>query len=92
MPPCTVMIPVENAVRELDAKLLLAAVAAERGFPVVLGSRTYLHFAVHRIPRGVYLAKSMRKLSRVMFRILRELGHDVVASDDEALVRAPAAA
>lgn len=87
---CTLMIPVENAVRELDAKLLLAAVAAERGFPVIVGSRQYLHYEVPRIPRGVYLAKSMRKLSRVMFRILRELGHDIIGFDEEALVHPPA--
>ena len=84
------MIPVENAVRELDAKLLLAAVAAERGFPVVIGSRQFLHSEVPNIPRGVYLAKSMRKLSRVMFRILRELGHDIIGFDEEALVHPPA--
>jgi surface carbohydrate biosynthesis protein len=84
------MIPVENAVRELDAKLLLAAVAAERGFPVVIGSRQFLHYEVPNIPRGVYLAKSMRKLSRVMFRILREVGHDIIGFDEEALVHPPA--
>lgn len=89
MTACTLMIPVENAARELDAKLLLAAVAAERGFPVVLGSRPHLHYALHRIPRGVMLAKSVRKPSRVVFRIARELGHDVVAFDEEALVRPP---
>jgi surface carbohydrate biosynthesis protein len=81
------MIPVENQVRELDAKLLLGCVAAERGFPVVLGSRTYLHFAADSIPRGVYLAKSMRSLSDKMFTILRKLGHEIVAFDEEGLVR-----
>lgn len=89
MNPCSVLIPVETAVRELDAKLLLAAVAAERGFPVVLGSRTYMHYALHALPRGVYLAKSMRRPSRVVFRIARELGHDIVAFDEEGLVRPP---
>ena len=33
--PSTLLIPVEIQVRELDAKVLLAAVAAERGFPVL---------------------------------------------------------
>ncbi len=33
----TLIIPVENQVRELDAKLLLGCVAAERGLPVILG-------------------------------------------------------
>ncbi len=83
------MIPVETQIRELDAKILLACVAAERGFPVVIGSRAFLHFRVASIPRGVYLAKSMRSLSIRMFKILRQLGHEIVAWDEEALVHPP---
>jgi surface carbohydrate biosynthesis protein len=83
----TLIIPVESQVREIDAKVLLACVAAERGFPVVIGSRSFVHYAVSAIPRGVYMAKSMRSLSDRMFAILRQLGHDIVAWDEEALVR-----
>ena len=83
----TLIIPVENQVRELDAKLLLGCIAAERGFPVILGSRAYVHFAADSMPRGVYLAKSMRSLSDRMFTILRKLGHEIVAFDEEGLVR-----
>jgi len=83
----TLIVPVEAQVRELDAKLLLACAAAERGFSVVLGSRAFVHFGVADLPRGVYLAKSMRKLSDKMFSILRELGHEIAAFDEEALVR-----
>ena len=70
----TLIIPVETQVRELDAKILLSCVAAERGFPVIMGSRAYIHFKVASLPRGVYLAKSMRKLSIRMFSMnsLRE--------------------
>ena len=82
----TLILPVENQVRELDAKLLLACVAAERGFRVVFGSRAPIHYAVSSIPRGVYMAKSMRRLSDRMFSILRQLGHEIVAWDEEALV------
>jgi len=85
----TLIVPVENQYRELDAKLLLSCVAAERGFPVILGSRAFVHYQVASIPRGVYLAKSMRQLSDRMFGILRNLGHEIVAFDEEALVRAP---
>ena len=85
----TLMIPVETQVREIDAKILLACVAAERGFPVIMGSRAFLHFQVAAIPRGVYLAKSMRSLSIRMFKILRQLGHEIVAWDEEALVHPP---
>jgi surface carbohydrate biosynthesis protein len=85
----TLIIPVENQNRELDAKLLLSCVAAERGFPVLLGSRTFIHFEIASLPRGVYLAKSMRSLSERMFDILRKLGHEIVAWDEEGLVRLP---
>ena len=87
--PSTLIIPVENQVRELDAKLLLACMAAERGYPVLLGSRAYCHFAAAGAPRGLYLAKSMRGLSNSMFRILRLLGHEIVSWEEEALVHPP---
>jgi surface carbohydrate biosynthesis protein len=64
-------------------------VAAERGFRVVMGSRALLHHRVSSLPRGVYLAKSLRRLSDRMFAILDRLGHDIVAWDEEALVHLP---
>ena len=85
--PSTLIIPIENQVRELDAKLLLGCVASERGYPVVLGSRAFVHYAMHQLPRGVYMAKSMRVLSERMFGIIRQLGHEIVAFDEEGLVR-----
>lgn len=87
--PALLMVPVEIQVREMDAKILLAAAAAERGFPVILGSRAFVHFQASRLPRGVYLAKSMRRLSIRMFALLRRLGHAIVAYDEDGLVRAP---
>ena len=83
------IIPVESQVRELDAKILLSCIAAERGFPVIMGSRAYAHFQVASVPRGIYLAKSMRGLSSSMFKILRQLGHEIVAWEEEALVHPP---
>ncbi|UJP07088.1 MAG: hypothetical protein LZF84_08520 [Nitrosomonas sp.] len=86
----TLIIPVESQVRELDAKILLSCIAAERGFPVLMGSRAFTHFQVASVPRGVYVAKSMRSLSNSMFKALRQLGHDIVAWEEEALVHPPA--
>ena len=85
----TLIIPVETQVRELDAKILLSCVAAECGFPVIMGSRAYVHYQVASFPRGVYLAKSLRTLSIRMFKILRHLGHEIVAWDEEGLLRWP---
>jgi surface carbohydrate biosynthesis protein len=83
------IIPVENQVRELDPKLLLACVAAQRGFSSIIGSRREIHFHITAFPRGIYLSKSMTAASDMMFRIMHHLGHDIVAWDEEALVHLP---
>ena len=88
-PPSTIIMPVENQVREMDAKILLSCVAAERGYPVLIGSRAYIHFKTTSVPRGVYMAKSMKTRSDRMFKILNQLGHDILAWDEEGLLREP---
>jgi len=85
----TLIIPVENQVRELDPKLLLAYVAAKRGFSSILGFRREMHFHISSFPRGIYLSKSMTAASDLMFQIMRKLGHEIVAWDEEALVHLP---
>lgn len=75
--------------RELDPKLLLACIAARRGFSSVIGSRQQLDFNIASFPRGIYLSKSMTVRSIRMFKILRNLGHEIVAWDEEALVHLP---
>ena len=84
------LIPVENQVRELEAKLLLAYIAARRGFSSVIGSRRQLDFRIASFSRGLYLSKSMTVRSIKMFKILRKLGHEIVTWDEEALVHLPA--
>ena len=84
-PPCLI-VPVENQVRELDPKLLVACAAAERGFRVFLGSRTRVDFRIATFPRGIYLSKGMTPKSAKMFRIMRHLGHEIAALDEEGLV------
>ena len=85
----TLLIPVESQVRELDGKLLLACIAAEKGYNVVFGSRAHIHFYASRVNNAIYVAKSMRRFSNRMFKILHGLGHRIVAWDEEALVRLP---
>jgi hypothetical protein len=51
------IIPSELQVREFDSKLLLACLAAERGYPSVVGSRVEIHNRITGLPRGIYLAK-----------------------------------
>lgn len=85
----TLLIPVESQVRELDGKLLLACVAAEKGYNVIIGSRAHIHFYASRTKHAIYIAKSMRRFSNRMFKIMHNLGHKIVAWDEEALVRLP---
>ena len=47
----SVIIPIEGQARELDAKLLLAAVAAERGYRAILGSRNHIHLVLDQYAR-----------------------------------------
>ena len=85
----TLLIPVESQVRELDGKLLLACTAAEKGFRCIIGSRARIHYYSSKVKNAVYFAKSMRRFSDRMFKILNGLGHRIVAWDEEALVRLP---
>ena len=85
----TLLIPVESQVRELDGKLFLACIAAEQGFKVIIGSRAHIHFYASKVQNCIYIAKSMRRFSHRMFTILNDLGHRIVAWDEESLVRLP---
>ena len=85
-PKASLIIPVENLVRELDSKLLLACVAAERGFLCTIGSRTEVDFRVAQFSRSVYFSKSMTPKSTLVFYLLRLLGHEIAVGDEESLV------
>ena len=83
------LIPVENQVRELEPKLLLACIAAQRGFSSIIGSRRELEFRIDSYPKSVYLSKSMTGRSLFFFRIARKFDHQIVTWDEEALVHLP---
>jgi surface carbohydrate biosynthesis protein len=83
------LIPVENQVRELDPKLLLACIAAKRGFSSIIGSRREMEFHVDSYPQSIYLSKSITGRSLRFFRIARKFDHAIVAWDEEALVHLP---
>jgi surface carbohydrate biosynthesis protein len=83
------LIPIENQVRELDPKLLLAVCAANAGIKSYVGYRTEMDIIISKFPRSIYLAKSLTQRSDKMFRILSKLGHTICAWDEEALVHYP---
>jgi surface carbohydrate biosynthesis protein len=88
-PKPLLLIPVENQVRELDPKLLLACVAAEHGFSSVIGSRREMEFNIDAFPRSIYLSKSMTIRSLLFFRVAKKFGHYIITWDEEALVHLP---
>jgi surface carbohydrate biosynthesis protein len=85
----TLLIPVELQVRELEPKLLLACVAANRGFTSVIGPRREMHFYIPSYRKSIYLSKSTTSASNNVFRHMKRLGYEIVVWDEEALVALP---
>jgi surface carbohydrate biosynthesis protein len=83
------LIPVENQVRELDPKILLACIAAERGFSSIVGSRREMEFNIDLFPQSIYLSKSMTIRSLLFFQVAQRFDIEIVTWDEEALVHLP---
>ena len=73
------ILPVETKARELDAKTYVACAAAEAGFNVMLGDQNGLLRRLARLPRGIYLDKSIAPLKIAPFMRLKRLGFRVMA-------------
>ena len=86
----SLIIPVENQVRELDPKLLLACIAVRHGFSVIIGSHREVDFRITSFPQSLYLNKSMTARNLSMLRIMKQMGHEILTWDEEALVHLPA--
>lgn len=86
-------LPVESHVRELDAKILLAAAAASRGRQVLLGEQNALRSTLYANPPGIFISKSFSPRHRMMqadhFAIMRQMGFVVTGWDEEGLVHLP---
>jgi len=79
-----VHIPVHRAVRELDAKLLLAVILVSEGFNVTIGRTASLRKAVDWLPKGIYIDVRFLKTRREVLKQYLAAGHKVVAFDEEA--------
>ena len=79
-------IPVEVKVRELQAKILLACLAAERGFHIVLGEAHAVRDSLHQLPAGVVLEKGVAPAKVESFAHFRTMGNKVVSWCEEGLV------
>jgi surface carbohydrate biosynthesis protein len=81
-----VILPSETQSREFEAKLLLAMTLAERGVQSYVGSRIAIHNRIHTFPRSIYVAKDFRQPSNRVFNIMKDLGHHIIAWDEEAVL------
>ena len=82
----SIILPVEVMTRELDAKLLLASIAAQRGWRVFVGCRWRLLGQFQRLPPSIYIGKDVSPRTKRIYDILPALGHAAVGWDEEALV------
>ena len=78
------LLPVENKSREFLAKLVLAALAVERGYDVLIGRMWFFEHNVDVLPKGFLLAKSFTSLQAARFQVpFKAAGFLVGATDEE---------
>ena len=82
----TLILPAEIKSRELDARLLHAALALGAGWRVITGSKALINRNIWRIPRGVYLMQTMTHKRLYMARLLKALNFKIIGWDEEGLV------
>lgn len=78
--------PVEVMVRELHAKLLLAAVAAETGYASIVGPKDEIYRLACNGPPGIAISFCMAKSFEPVFRSMKAQKQFIVAMDEEGLV------
>ncbi len=79
-------LPITSQPRELDAKILLALFAADRGISPLVGYKSAFYESLARLEPGVLVAHNARQKSENIRRFSK-FGHNVVVLDEEALVR-----
>lgn len=79
-----IVLPIETTARELNAKLYLAMVLAERGFNVYLGAKDPALEVSCRLPGVIYFDKGFhRGVSEGIYTRLKEAGCLLVSLDEE---------
>ncbi|MDA1309783.1 MAG: hypothetical protein O2985_09280 [Proteobacteria bacterium] len=81
----TLYLPIEDATRELDSKLLIAGAAVARGLSVVIGQQWLLVNNHEAVPLGLMLFKGMNARQANAMQHIAATGHLTAASDEEAM-------
>lgn len=80
------LLPIETKAREFPSRVFLTGLALERGYDVILGTSKPLHRQLYKFPRGLILENDASPRSYDFVRLAREIGHKIVAWDEESLV------
>lgn len=78
-------LPVETIARELTAKTLLACVAAERGWGIIVGEKKTVRGKQDKLPRGTFIEKSIHPGRIKDINIAKNNGNRVSAWCEEGL-------
>ncbi|MGI9402280.1 MAG: surface carbohydrate biosynthesis protein, partial [Rhizobiaceae bacterium] len=78
------IIPVEVQVRELLARLLVAAIAADRGYRVLIGQDRVIRRLARYLPKGILFDKSLDGKGDRKVRRYNKLGYTIAAIDEES--------
>lgn len=79
-------LPIDVKSRELEAKTLLAALAADKGWNVVIGSKSAASSAAKTFPKGAFIGLGALKNFAEHYERLKKNGHVVACLDEEGLV------
>jgi len=81
----TLYLPIEDAARELDSKVLIAGAAVARGLSVVIGQQWLLVNNHAAQPLGLMVFKGMNARQANAMRVASATGHLTAATDEEAM-------
>ena len=76
---------IEETTRELQSRLLIAALAAREGFRTVIGPQWFLWNRFRELDPGIVLFKGYNGVQIRNMRVAKAAGHAVAAIDEESL-------
>jgi surface carbohydrate biosynthesis protein len=79
-----IVIPVEVQVRELLSRLLAAALAAQRGYDVLLGHDRVVRRLAGHLPKGILFDKSLGAATERKVARYKRMGYTIAAIDEES--------
>ena len=79
-------LPVITKARELEARVLLSAHLAKRGFSVVLGDPSFVDYRARYARNAICFCPLLVPAAEPRMRALKARGHTIIAWDEEGLV------